>query len=345
MWGIVAVLGMVILLPTSILPIRQKMYELFLAWHVVLALFVVVGGYLHVVYAFGHQWGYETWPLIAFGCWGFDRVARFLRLARNGVRKAHVTIIDQDYIRLDIPNVSASGEVYLYFPTLTWRVWENHPFSVAGALRTTELESSSSLASSRLSLEDPEKLPVQEEVKSSDSPIRPARKPLQLGLTFFIRTRPSLTSSLRARKTLPVLIESSYGQHQSLLNEHDLSSYPNLVCIAGGVGITAILPFLTSHVGRNKLFWGVRTGGLVGAMSDMIEEVTNRGAEVLVMKGERIDLRAVLEKEIAADRGAGTAIVVSGPPGMADDVRCLVSELAGKEKGAVIKFLEECYSW
>lgn len=352
-WGIVATMGLVILLPTSLLPLRQKAYELFLAWHRLLAFFVLIGGYWHVVLCFGHQWGYETWLLIAFGVWSFDHLARVLRIARNGIRTATITIIDEDYIRLDISGVDASGQAYLYFPTLTWRVWENHPFSVASSL-ISDNDTPDEQSPRSSEVHDAEKLPSHDikpiptsssTTTSSDSPSpQQTEQAYRLGLTFFIRTHKGTTSLLRNRKTLPVLIESSYGH--SLLQSTPTASYPNLVCIAGGVGITAILPYLASHIGNKKLYWGVRKGTLVDALQDLLVEPAYAGVEVDVKKGERLDLAGILEKEIPEDRGVGTMIVVSGPAGMADDVRRLTAKFV-KEAGrdVNVRFVEESYSW
>lgn len=55
-------------------------------------------------------------------------------MARNGINTGRVTVVGEDYVRLDISGVSATGQAYLYFPTLTWRVCVNHPFSAAGSL-------------------------------------------------------------------------------------------------------------------------------------------------------------------------------------------------------------------
>lgn len=35
---------------------------------------------------------------------------------------------------MDIPDVKATGYIYLYFPTLSWRFWENHPLSIASSV-------------------------------------------------------------------------------------------------------------------------------------------------------------------------------------------------------------------
>lgn len=127
-WGIIATLAMVVLLPASTLQIRRKCYELFLAWHIVLSVLVLVGCYLHISYRYAHQWGYENWIYIAFAIWAFERGFRILRMTRHGLLTARVSVVDDEYIKLEVPGIAARGHVYLYFPTLTWRVWENHPF-------------------------------------------------------------------------------------------------------------------------------------------------------------------------------------------------------------------------
>ncbi|EME44707.1 hypothetical protein DOTSEDRAFT_88769 [Dothistroma septosporum NZE10] len=343
-WGIVATLSLVILLPASALKIRQKFYELFLLWHQILSFFVLISALWHILLRFGHQWGYETWLYIAFAAWCFDRLMRVLRIARNGIRLGQVTIIDEDYLRLDVPGVSASGHAYLYFPTLTWRVWENHPFSVAGtrvAHQTSLRPQPAPAADEKTSRHDIKA--IESEVGSKSSP-RSQRlvacddTTFTVGLTFYIRTHSGLTPKLRSRETLPILVESSYGQ--SLVGDRSLSSYPNLVCIAGGVGITAVLPFLSGHIGRNRLFWGVRTPSLAHALQETLEEPAFAGTEVSITHGERMDLNAILGREL---HGTGTAVVVSGPPSMADDVRVIVSRLIRENKEAVVALIEESY--
>ncbi|EME84289.1 uncharacterized protein MYCFIDRAFT_133650, partial [Pseudocercospora fijiensis CIRAD86] len=345
-WGIVATIGLVVLLPTSLLPIRQKLYELFLAWHVLLSFVVILGCYWHVVEAFGHQWGYETWVYIAFACWAFDRLLRILRIARNGVRHAHVTVLSDEYIRLDIPGATGTGHAYLYFPTLSWKVWENHPFSVAGILLPTEGTTALSDHSCSLAA-DVEKpaLHAVEPVISSPSPSQHGysmmhRSSYRTGLTFFIRTRRGVTSKLSFRKEVPVLIESSYGK--TIIPDEDLHPCANLVCIAGGVGITGILPYLFSHVGSSKLYWGNRTDALVASIESILQTLAPR-TETTIVQGKRLELRTVLEQEVAVD--GGTLIVVSGPASMADDVRSIVCDLVKQHKTAVIHFKEESYSW
>ncbi|KAI2607205.1 ferric reductase like transmembrane component-domain-containing protein [Hypoxylon fragiforme] len=348
-WGIVATLLLCILLPASILPLRQKLYNVFLASHFVFAFLALISCYFHIYYRYANQWGYETWLYIAFAMWGFDRVLRFARLARNGVRKAEITVIDEDYIRVDVPGIAASGNAYLYFPTLSWRVWENHPFSVMGTMMPQEQQKTSSAkptsASSRIPSSEVEKAPAHASARASldvdrshDAPLTdPYFKP---GLTFFLRTTTKgLTGILRGRSTLPVLVETSYTS--SSLDE--VRTVPNCVVIAGGVGITAVGPLLRSRTaGRLRLFWGVRSRPLVDAVRSAL------GAEALApsIVGEiaiekRLNLRAILHREVLEN--SETVVVVSGPVTMADEVRAIVCELG--RKGRAVKLVDEAFGW
>ncbi|KXT04357.1 hypothetical protein AC579_8939 [Pseudocercospora musae] len=297
-WGIVATLGIVILLPTSLLPLREKMYELFLAWHVVF-----------------------------------------------GVRHAQITVLSDEYIRLDIPGATGTGHAYLYFPTLSWRFWENHPFSVAGILLPAE-ETSALSNHSCSSAADIEKSALEAVEPVSSSPSQHGysmhRSSYRTGLTFFIRAQRGLTSKLSFCKEVPVLIESPYGS--TIIPDEGLYPCANLVCIAGGVGITAILPYLSSHVGASKLYWGVRTDALVAPVQNILQALTAR-TETTIVQDRRLELRTILEQEIAVDGGRGTRIVVSGPASMAFDVRSIVCDVVKQHKSAVIHFKEESYSW
>ncbi|KAF4626651.1 hypothetical protein G7Y89_g11504 [Cudoniella acicularis] len=343
---------MAILLPTSILPLRQKLYEFFLVWHVALSVLVVAGCYLHIYNRFENQWGYELWIIITVVVWAFDRIVRFLRIARNGWCTAHITVVDEDYVRVDIKGVATGpGHAYLYFPLLTWRLWENHPFSVASTLlpaiedeagqtKTDNLDMESDGA--RVSENDSPKgsdvkeigVPPLSQEGNSSKASRHVQGPPRLGLTFFIRTQAGLTSQLPLHTTLPVLVESMYGKHEGL------DGYASLVCIAGGVGVTAVLPYLQVHPGAKKLFWGVRNEGIVKAM-----KISLQGIDKEVFVGTKMVLRDVLEGALFKAGPDGVAVVVSGPTAMADEVRVLVSEIGKRGGRNNIKLVEESFAW
>jgi hypothetical protein len=331
-WGIVATLAFTLMSTCSFIPIRKRMYEIFLVSHIALAILAVVGCYLHIVKRFQHQWGYEIWMFVCMGVWGFDRIMRFLRVARNGVRTATITVIDDDYVRVDVVGVHGNGHAYLYFPTLTWRVWENHPFSVA----STVLPIAKKQDDSKLASLDVEKTGTETTVRrasdSHDGSSIDSHHNVQVGMTFLIKVNTGITVLLKNRTSIPVLVEAPYA------GPADLSEYSNMVVIAGGVGITAVLPLVRAHAGRSKLYWGARTQTLIDEMSSSLS-----GVDKELFVGKRMDISQVLDNELKGETGH-SVVVVSGPHSMCDDVRYEVGRLARSEKISV-KLVEESFSW
>ncbi|KAF4835787.1 Ferric/cupric reductase transmembrane component B [Colletotrichum tropicale] len=343
-WGIIATLGLIVMFPSSVIPIRRKIYEAFLAWHIAVAILIIAGCYWHIVFEFKHQWGYEVWIIVCMAIWAFDRVFRVLRLLRHDVKTADITAVDSEYVRVTVPGVSASGVAYLYFPTLTWRVWENHPFSISSGI----------LSSTRSRIEvgrqidgDIEKISnssIQAADKRSAVSHRPVSssqtsdKPPEMGITFYIRTQTGLSSLLSTRSTIPVLVESGYSSHAPLFESPHKA--PTLVAIAGGVGITALLPSLAGHPGRSKLFWGCRSQALV---DDIEVSGSLWRVEKEVFIGKRMDVRDVLEGELSAT--SEVCVMVCGPEGLSDEVRTVFSEIVRKENGAKARLIVESFSW
>ncbi|KAK7921710.1 hypothetical protein PG985_009732 [Apiospora marii] len=362
-WGIVALVAMVVLIPASTLPLRRRVYETFLACHIVLSAAVMAGCCLHIFYRYRWRWEYQAWLVAALGIWGFDRLlARPVRIWRNGgLKKAKVTVVDPDYLMVQIPGVIAEGHAYLYFPSLSWRFWENHPFSVATvsfpARPTSLLPDSDSDA--------PSPGPAEKNVSARSRAVGNHTGASQIpGIVFFVRRRGGLTAKLRKhagqRQGVKVLVESSYGADVPLISRCSLGwgsypKYPNLVCIAGGVGITPMLPLLkgnASSSGTTELYWGVRSVPLVEAVARAVWQeavvgpntATNMAwghANVSILVGMRLDLQSVLEVAVGRESG-GTTVAVCGPPGMADEVRSIVAGLG--RKGVAVRLREESFA-
>jgi NAD(P)H-flavin reductase len=354
-WGIIAILAMCLMYPLSFQGIRQQFYETFLLAHIALTIIVLVGCYLHVWYLFENKWGYEIWIYTAGAVWGIDRIIRVVRIVKNGWRSVQITKIDDDYLRLDIEGVTAHDHVYLYFPTLTWRPWESHPFSVcsgyAGYSKSSRRQSSenSPINSEHITL-DPEKR-AESTLEVTRIATSTSKETPQHRLTFVLRIRSGITATLatRAGSGIPVLIESSY---HSTKKAHDLERCTTLLAIAGGVGISTVLPILRTFPGpRARLCWGVRTDSLPKAIEGEIQCLPGY-VEVECSVGKRLDLRALLEEELHGTRGGkdggrgDVAILVSGPNGMADDVRRIACEIGarGTEARGVV-FIDEAFSW
>ncbi|KAJ4168789.1 hypothetical protein NW754_010718 [Fusarium falciforme] len=182
------------------------------------------------------------------------------------------------------------------------------------------------------------------------------------GITLLIRAQSGLTKKIAAKANkeggLPVLIEGSYG-HGSSNAFTPTTEYPNVLCIAGGVGITGILPALNSSLsmfarplGTTKLYWGIKDRGLVDAVKSMIVgdskdgekgDETNWGhVESHVTIGSRMNIRQVLSDELENTLG-GTIVVVCGPHAMCDEARYACAGLA--RHGAKVRYVEESFSW
>lgn len=357
--GIVAICALSLLLPLSLGLVRRRIYEIFLAAHIGFSVAVLCGAFYHVFYLFTQYYeGYPLYIWVTAAIWVLDRLTRGVRIGVRGIKSAHITIIDDDYIRVDVPSVRATGHAYLYFPTLTWRVWENHPFSVTTAIlpsstpppikRFVPQGAGVSVISSLSEKKDdakgshpstPDTIPQPWSPKSTTGLFCFEKclpgAPEKPGITFYLRTMGGITKHLHHHMTLPVLIEGSYGKPQCL------NKYPTLLCFAGGVGITAILPCLHAHSGeRTRLYWGSRSQALVNTLS--LETSRYTGAVVV---GRRMDMPGILRREFAAvPETERVAVVVSGPKGMADDLRRAVCAIGRHRKGE-IKFIDECFGW
>ncbi|KAF6812266.1 ferric-chelate reductase [Colletotrichum sojae] len=345
-WGIVGTVAACAILLSSQLWVRQRFYELFLASHIVLSILFIAGYYYHIWYVYEYNWGYEIWIFVAGGIWGADRVFRLVRSGWQGLRWATVTVVDDvdgEYVRIEVEGKRLEGGVvYLGFPTLTWRVWETHPFSVAhaGGLHQALSQDEEAEATSP-STSDPEKTAsaIQRAVDSDSSNNTNST-------VFYSRTRTGITSTLAAKASptarVRVLLEGPY--HHSGHLSPQLARCTEMLCIAGGVGITACLPFLRGAP-TAKLFWSSRHRGLVTALRPAINTLSG-SVQVETVVGERLKLETILGKELAVVSGGPLAIVVCGPPAMADEVRSNIVEITRRELTTrPYVFIDEAFAW
>ncbi|KAH7241890.1 hypothetical protein BKA59DRAFT_440582 [Fusarium tricinctum] len=351
---------------------KQKMYEFFLASHIVLSLLFIIGYYYHIWYVYEYNWGYEIWIFVVGGIWGLDRVLRLARMARQGSRKATISAIpdvDGEYIRIEVDGKPLEGGVaYLAFPTLSWRFWETHPFSVAysGSLVSQLSPQPSSPASleengvnsSPISERDVEKATTAGQVSSVSATESKST-------VFLARTRTGITKKLASRVygqqssqtfQLRVLVEGPY--HHSGHISPQLAQCRDMLCIAGGVGITACLPYIQHGApGSTKLFWSSRKTGLIAALRPVLAALP-KSVHVETVVGERMDLRGILIREMVGtvnkdlDLGDGggdgdaLAVVLCGPQSMADDVRREIVEIVRSNPlSRAVVFLDEAFSW
>lgn len=359
-WGIVGTVAVCAIVPFSLLKVRQQFYEFFIISHIVLSLLFLIGYYYHIWYVYQYNWGYEIWMFVPAGIWALERLIRIGRMFFQGSRTAIVTLIphaDDEYIRIDVEGKALTeGVVYLCFPTLSWRFWETHPFSVSSSSQDAHQNrlSPQSHSESNSSAGSDEKGPVEHII--ADAVVREASSgQIPSITTFFARARGGVTKTLTARASgsddrqirLRVLMDGPYNHSGQV--HLQIAQCSSMLCIAGGVGITACLPLLRQN-GRKpaKLFWSSRKSGLVEGLTTSLN-VLSSNIKVETLVGQRFDLNSIIYKELvdldAISKGP-LAIVVSGPPGLADDVRIkIVQFVRGGARTRPYVLVDEAFSW
>lgn len=128
-WGVVATVCGCIMLGQSIFIFRSKIYEFFLAFHIALGVFFVIGMWYHLVVL-----GWMNWVYATIAIWGFDRAVRLARLVWSGLGTAQIKLYPNDLFRMTIDypkRWKAYPGSYVYVHVLSpWGFWESHPFTV-----------------------------------------------------------------------------------------------------------------------------------------------------------------------------------------------------------------------
>lgn len=337
--------------------IRQRFYEMFLITHILMAIFTIIGSWYHILLVFGTMGHLQQLIYPAIAIWSFDRGIRVLRMLKNGLRRAEVQELgDGQYLRVDFRNLRWSPtpgqHAYLYFPTVSpLKAFQNHPFS---AIPSSMLHSYHS---------SPSSTPAQAPRSSSSSEPAPSDTPADIekrlpatstrilsntskcssktrdpapGLTFFIRKSAGFTKLLHAHTSLLSLVDGPYHNNANTA----ILRCDRLVLVAGGIGVTALLPWAHAHPNA-KFYWSLKEEAR--CLADELETALRGLAEREVRVGARFDVRALLERE--AESGWGRiGVVVCGPGGLCDGVRAAVVESA-RRGGVRFELDVEAYSW
>lgn len=136
---------------------------------------------------------------------------------------------------------------FLYLPSSSWRVWEQHPFSAIPMPHIPSLVPSKDSQQEK-GANATVRLSPSSEVSAA------SRVDDGKGVTFLIRPKKGMTARLRNKlltsspssTTLHVLLEGPYGSHP--LPIFTPSRFSSILLVAGGVGITATLPYLQSVI-------------------------------------------------------------------------------------------------
>ncbi|CAK7895112.1 ferric/cupric reductase transmembrane component 1 [[Candida] anglica] len=132
-WGYVATVAGFIILIQAMMKFRNKNYELFLAIHILFAVFWIVGGWIHVA-----DDGYERFYIAAVAAWCFDRVMRFARLFAFGIQTAHVQLKANETLKVTVPRPKywkpfPGCHAFVHFMRPTC-FWQSHPFTIVDSV-------------------------------------------------------------------------------------------------------------------------------------------------------------------------------------------------------------------
>ena len=347
-WGIVATVLTCAMLILSHVFFRRLAYELFLILHILLAIFVIVGCWYHVVLEWGRNF-YDNWLFAACAVWFFDRLLRVIRMAKNGVRHAVVTEIGSDHVRIDVQGVrwaSKPGYVaFACFPTLhPLRPWENHPMSInsTALFRSYKHTLTPESTSPGQSLSDDGRDGEKWAGKVSGANVVHgtvhdiAGTQGTTGVTMIVRKTAGWTKLLKSHDQLLTLLDGPYPLNPS----SEILTCDHVLLIGGGIGITALIAWAQAHP-NVKLAWSVKSGA--EALVQELDVVLKNIAVKEMVVGQRLNIEALLRSEAQAGYGK-VGVVVCGPVGMCDAVRAGVSGL-GRGGKTVFELEVDAYSW
>ncbi len=272
-WGVLAMFFITVLFILSTpWAIRQTGYEFFRKFHYVLAM-------LYIRACWGHWANLNCYLIPSLVIWFIDRGARLARTAllhynylpdgTMGFRAASATIThfpdpaNGDVVRLDFVHPNEAWDIgqhfYLCFPELS--IWQSHPFT-------------------------PCSLPGTKAEGSVHSYIMRAKKGATRSLAKLAAAETNAIvhderSTDHTLATTPVILNGNYGQ--SIVD--NLIPTTNILCIAGGTGVTFVLPVLLGIVEqpvvpdqRVDLIWAVRRDADVAWVTKELDQLRRAGS-------------------------------------------------------------------
>ncbi|KAL4963635.1 ferric reductase family protein [Aspergillus stella-maris] len=278
-WGTLATVLMVLILPAAVNWLRHRAYELFLIIHIVFSIGLLVGCFYHTIIFEGQEYWFYLW--LPVGIWAFDRALRVIRILycnlhvrTNSGRRLQYSKSTASYdkasdlIRLDVIPGSNTlrprpGDYYFLYQPFRLTGWENHPFTLG--CWSYKLGWKGSSPSTPRARKNDERIDITQVPLLSDDSASGTRSPAlqkakegteyrELKLTFWIRPYDGWTRSLRRQclknpdhtTNATMLLEGPYG------HEFPLWTYDSVLLIAGGTGIASAVPYIHDHIARSS---------------------------------------------------------------------------------------------
>ncbi|CAO3588156.1 unnamed protein product [Absidia cylindrospora] len=257
-WGVSATLFGLFILLLALPNLRRSCYDFFLYTHIALVLIFTLACWYHVYLLEDVE--NMMWLILSMAVWAYDRVARLIRVVyynimlasgQKWLRKVKADIIpgtDCIRFRVDGNKHGLSHRVpgvfvYIYVPEAYF--WQSHPFTIASWNQPSDrnsLVSGNAGNYGTMAITYPTVLDSNKFSRSRSSSSNT--------FDLLIRPQQGMTKKLYdvVEKLGPeggyldVLIEGPYG------HSHPLLQYDTAILVGGGVGCTAIVPYLQEAV-------------------------------------------------------------------------------------------------
>ncbi|KAL1302692.1 hypothetical protein AAFC00_003054 [Neodothiora populina] len=246
-WGMLGTCMFTVLAIQAFSPIRHAAYEVFINVHRLLALFGMIGVYVHLDKANLPQLPYVK---LTFGLWIAEWFLRFVRLSyynmslKTGMTRVVVEALPAEACRVTFElarpwKFTPGAHVHAYLPSIG--LWSSHPFSVAWA-ETRPRSAALDIEMEKLSSFKHQSVVGQSKGGNVTTLARDSeeRNSSVTSVSLIMRARAGMTRKLLDKASAAPngqivmygAIEGPYGGHESL------SSFGTVILFAGGVGIT-----------------------------------------------------------------------------------------------------------
>ena len=240
-WGAVAVVSASAIVLQASFPVRKYLYEVFLYVHIILAVFFLVGAWIHLV-----NFELQQYVFASVGLWSLDRLLRIVRIANfGGYKNATVTVENDEFLVITVKNYNSktfqpqSGNfVFAYFGMANC-FWQSHPFTVVSCDPTNGVK-------------------IMAKVKK--------------GCTNKVYKH--IISSSANSCELSIALEGPYGVSKERLVSRD----HNILMYSTNTGVSGPYYYLENMIkkgtaqGKNiKFYWSIRNWNTLGMFSDELK--------------------------------------------------------------------------
>ncbi|GEQ69559.1 hypothetical protein JCM33374_g3231 [Metschnikowia sp. JCM 33374] len=335
-WGIVGTVLLFVMLGHSVGFIRNIMYELFLVLHKAF-------GWLFIVAMWNHCsiLGWMSWVYSLIALTVYDRAVRLFKIffINGGFTRIELEIVDDKIVKLTVPKSRLHDKFYrpgshIFISFYHWPIWyqcfQSHPFTIVNS-------------------------PVESEK----------------AFTIYVRIKKGTTGALgklrgdeKGNLSMWSLIEGPYGNGVPKFTQNE-----QLVGVAGGMGICALLPILYNNPDGALLFWAVNNTADIDYLSKDIEYLISKGTDVRVCltRGKAGDDTSITSRceyvtvfgsrphvdewvaeglQVGIGRNKTDTYVLSCGPGRMDkDVQTSVSERTVIGSQHILHYMRENFQW